>query len=113
VDVRYTRKALLMVIHRYTPEAGVRKLEQEIGAICRKIVRKVLKEGKDKTYLVTSKKVPKYLGVPRFKYGVAETHNQVGLVTGLAWTEAGGEMRVTAVTRMPGKGKLIITGGYR
>jgi len=110
VDVRFTRKALLMVIHRYTREAGVRKLEQEIGAICRKIVRKVLKEGKDKTYLVTSKKVPKYLGVPRFKYGVAETHDQVGLVTGLAWTEAGGEMLITEVTSMPGKGKLIITG---
>jgi len=110
VDVRFTSKALLMVIHRYTREAGVRKLEQEVNAICRKIARKVLKKGKDAKFLVTSKNVPKYLGQPRFKYGTAESHDQVGLVTGLAWTEVGGEMLITEVTSMPGKGKLIITG---
>ncbi|AKU90228.1 endopeptidase La [Vulgatibacter incomptus] len=110
VDVRFTKKALLMVIHRYTREAGVRKLEQELNAISRKIARRVLKVGKEKKFLVTSKNVPKYLGVPRFKYGAAEAHDQIGLVTGLAWTEVGGEMLVTEVTSMPGKGKLIITG---
>ncbi|HEY0840397.1 MAG TPA: endopeptidase La, partial [Vulgatibacter sp.] len=110
VEVKFTSKALLMVIHRYTREAGVRKLEQEINAICRKIARKVLKKGKDARFVVTSKNVPRYLGQPRFKYGTAETHDQVGLVTGLAWTEVGGEMLITEVTSMPGKGKLIITG---
>ncbi|HWV38648.1 MAG TPA: endopeptidase La [Vulgatibacter sp.] len=110
VDVRFTSKALLMVIHRYTREAGVRNLEREINAICRKIARKVLKKGKEARFLVTSKNVPKYLGQPRFKHGTAESHDQVGLVTGLAWTEVGGEMLITEVTSMPGKGKLIITG---
>ncbi len=110
VDVKFTNKALLTTIHRYTREAGVRKLEQEINAVCRKIARKVLKQGKDKKFVVTSKNIPRYLGVPRFKYGVAETHDQVGLVTGLAWTEVGGEMLVTEVSSVPGKGKLIITG---
>ena len=110
VNVKFTRQGLLTIIHRYTREAGVRRLEQEINAICRKIARKVLKKGKDRAFVVNSKTVEKYLGPPRFKYGTAETQDQVGLVTGLAWTETGGEMLVTEVTTFPGKGKLIITG---
>src|SRR5262249_49330157 len=110
VDTEFSTKALKTIIHQYTREAGVRKLEQEINGVARKVAKSVVKHGKDRKFRITSKNVPRYLGVPRFKHGLAEAHDQVGLVTGLAWTELGGELLVTEVTTMPGKGKLIITG---
>ena len=110
VDVTFTRKALRTTVNRYTREAGVRKLEQEINNVSRKIARETLKRGKQTKFRVTSKNVGKYLGIPRFKHGLAETENQVGLVTGLAVTEFGGDVLMVEVTAMPGKGKLIITG---
>ncbi len=110
VDVRFTPKALRTIVHHYTKESGVRSLEREIAGVCRKIAKDVLAHGKDRKIVVTSKKLSRYLGPQRFRYGVAESYDQVGLVTGLAWTELGGELLVTEVTVMPGKGKLIITG---
>jgi ATP-dependent Lon protease len=110
VDVRFTRRALRLIVHRYTKEAGVRNLEREIATISRKIAKDVLAQGKEQKFVVTSKKLLKYLGPPKHRYGVAETEHQIGLCTGLAWTELGGELLTTEVTAMPGKGKLIITG---
>jgi ATP-dependent Lon protease len=110
VDVSFTQKALRLIVHRYTKEAGVRNLEREIATISRKIAKDVLKDGKERKFVVTSKKLLKYLGPQKHRYGVAETEHQVGLCTGLAWTELGGELLTTEVTAMPGKGKLIITG---
>lgn len=105
--------AIKMLIRRYTKEAGVRNLEREIGSVCRKIAREIaeLEEGKEKSKsVITSKNLPKYLGPPKFRYGVAEENDEVGITTGLAWTEVGGELLQTEVTIMPGKGRLIITG---
>jgi ATP-dependent Lon protease len=110
VDVTFTKQALRSLVHNYTKESGVRNLERELASICRKIAKDVLKNGKDQRFRVTSKKLGKFLGPHKYRYGVAETHDQVGLVTGLAWTELGGELLTTEVIVMPGKGKLIITG---
>jgi ATP-dependent Lon protease len=111
VDVEFKRAAVKALIHRYTRESGVRSLEREVGAIYRKIAKDVLKhEGADKSYVVTNKLVQKYLGPPRYRHGVAEEEDQIGLTTGLAWTELGGELLTVEATVMPGKGKLMITG---
>ena len=110
VDVKFTKKALRGIIHSYTKEAGVRRLEREIAAVSRKLATDVLKNGKTERRLVTEKKLQKYLGPPRHRFGQVEAEDQIGLVTGLAWTELGGELLTTEVSVMPGKGKLIITG---
>jgi ATP-dependent Lon protease len=112
VPITWKRSALKILVHKYTKESGVRSLEREIGSICRKIAKDVLKTGQldGKTYLVTVKLVQKYLGPPRYRYGTAEEQDQVGLTTGLAWTELGGELLTVEATVMPGKGKLTITG---
>jgi ATP-dependent Lon protease len=110
IDVTITDAALRAVIQRYTREAGVRNLEREISSVCRKIARDVLKRGKDRKIKVTEKRVPRYLGVWKFRPGKAEERDEIGLVTGLAWTSVGGEILMTEVTIMPGRGKLIITG---
>ncbi|MHB8416660.1 MAG: endopeptidase La [Myxococcales bacterium] len=110
VDLQFSNRALRTIIHRYTKESGVRNLEREIASICRKVAKEVLKHGKDQKIRVTEKRLEKFLGPPKYRYGVAEAHDQIGLVTGLAWTELGGELLTTEVTVMPGKGKLIITG---
>jgi ATP-dependent Lon protease len=103
--------ALKLLIHRYTKESGVRSLEREISSVCRKLARDSLKNGnKEKGYVVGPKKVKKLLGPPRFRYGTAELTDQVGLTTGLAWTELGGELLTIEATVLPGKGKLMITG---
>jgi ATP-dependent Lon protease len=81
-----------------------------VASVCRKVAKRVLKEGRDKTYKIDAKQIPKYLGIPKFRYGKVEERDEVGLTTGLAWTEFGGELLTTEVTVMPGKGKLIITG---
>jgi ATP-dependent Lon protease len=109
VNVRVTDKAIRAVINRYTRESGVRSLEREISSIFRKVARDILKNGK-RDMVVNRKAAMKYLGVPRFRFGVAERENQVGIVMGLAWTEMGGELLTTEATVMPGKGKLILTG---
>jgi ATP-dependent Lon protease len=98
------------IIQRYTREAGVRNLEREISSICRKVARKVVVEGKTFTEEVTQAKVTEYLGVPRFRPSLAEEKNEVGIATGLAWTEVGGEILVTEATLMPGRGRLTLTG---
>jgi ATP-dependent Lon protease len=111
VPVEFTRKGLMELIHRYTKESGVRGLEREIATLCRKVAKDVLRSGnREEKQRVTSKRVHKLLGPPRFRYGKTEERDEVGLVTGLAWTEVGGELLQTEVTVMPGKGKLILTG---
>jgi ATP-dependent Lon protease len=103
-------EAIQTIIQRYTREAGVRNLEREISSICRKVARKVVVEGRTFKEDVTAEKVTEYLGVPRFRPSVAEEQNEVGIATGLAWTEVGGELLVSEATLMPGKGKLTLTG---
>ena len=98
------------IIRRYTREAGVRSLEREIASICRKVARKVVMEGKGFTEDITSEKITEYLGVPKYRPMLAEEQNEVGIATGLAWTEAGGELLLTEATLMPGKGTLTLTG---
>jgi ATP-dependent Lon protease len=112
VGVEFKRSALKALVHKYTKESGVRSLEREVGSICRKIAKDVLKNGQveGKTYVVDRKLVQKYLGPPRFRYGTAEEEDQIGLTTGLAWTELGGELLTVEAQVMPGKGKLTITG---
>ncbi len=109
-NVTFSDDAYQTVVRRYTREAGVRSLEREIASICRKIARKVVTDGKTFSESVTSDRVTEYLGVPKYRPLVAEEKNEVGIATGLAWTEAGGELLVTEATLMPGKGKLTLTG---
>jgi ATP-dependent Lon protease len=99
------------IVRYYTREAGVRNLEREIAKICRKVVKDILLTGSDKkSVTVTPKTLEKYLGVKRFRYGRAEEHDQIGQVTGLAWTEVGGELLRIEAALMPGKGRLTHTG---
>jgi len=109
-NVTFTDEAIQTLIQRYTREAGVRNLEREISSICRKVARKVVGEGKGFSEEMTTDKVTQYLGVPRFRPTLAEPHNEVGIATGLAWTEVGGEILVTEATLMPGRGHLTLTG---
>jgi ATP-dependent Lon protease len=111
VPVTFKRGALKLLVRRYTKESGVRSLEREIASVFRKIAKEVLKDGLDgKTWTVTEKQIQRYLGPPKFRYGTAEQQDQIGLATGLAWTELGGELLTVEATVMPGKGKLTITG---
>ncbi|MCL4849734.1 MAG: endopeptidase La, partial [Acidobacteria bacterium] len=109
-NIQFADEAFQTIIQRYTREAGVRNLEREISSICRKVARKVVVEGAGFTEAITGEKVTEYLGVPRFRPTEAEEKNEVGIATGLAWTEAGGEILVTEATLMPGKGTLTLTG---
>jgi ATP-dependent Lon protease len=102
--------AVLAVVRHYTKEAGVRNLEREIAAICRKVAVEVVKRDRNAQVRVSGKSLAKYLGPPRYRYGKAEKGSGIGIATGLAWTELGGELLATEVTVMPGKGKLTITG---
>jgi len=106
----FAEGAMQAIIQRYTREAGVRSLEREISSICRKVARKVVVEGMEFSEEITPDKVTEYLGVPRFRASEAEEQNEVGVATGLAWTEVGGEILVTEATLMPGKGTLTLTG---
>ena len=106
----FTDEAFQTIIQRYTREAGVRSLEREISSVCRKVARKVVDEGKQFSEQFTAEKITEYLGVPRFRPSMAEEQNEVGVATGLAWTEAGGELLVTEATLMPGGGRLTLTG---
>ena len=104
--------ALKTLIRRYTREAGVRSLEREIAKLARKAVKEILM-GTTKTAKVTPENVEHYLGVPKYRYGEAELEDQVGVVTGLAWTEVGGEILTVEGVMMPGKGKMSVTGNLR
>ncbi len=106
----FTDNALLGVIRHYTKEAGVRNLEREIAAICRKVAVEVVRKDRNAHIQVGSKSLHKYLGPVKFRYGKADAEVKIGVTTGLAWTELGGELLATEVTIMPGKGQLIITG---
>ncbi|MGA9524188.1 MAG: endopeptidase La [Myxococcaceae bacterium] len=109
LNVRITDKAVRTLINRYTRESGVRSLEREISSVFRKVARELLKQGQHDV-VVDRKLAMKYLGPPRYRFGMAEREDQVGIVMGLAWTEMGGELLTTEATAMPGKGKLILTG---
>jgi ATP-dependent Lon protease len=105
-----TRAAVLDIIQHYTREAGVRNLEREISKICRKVVKSLLLKSRVSSIRITPKAMQKYLGVRRFRYGKAEDNDQVGQVTGLAWTEVGGELLTIEAAVVNGKGKLTHTG---
>jgi ATP-dependent Lon protease len=109
-NISFSDEAFQAIIQRYTREAGVRNLEREISSICRKVARKVVVEGKGFSEEITPDKVTQYLGVPRYRSTMAEESNEIGIATGLAWTEVGGEILVTEATLMPGKGHLTLTG---
>jgi len=107
-----TDDALLMIIRRYTREAGVRSLERELAKLSRKIIKELL-TSKKKTIKITVKNLDEYLGVPKHRFGETESKNLVGVVTGLAWTEVGGELLTIEGVMMPGKGKMTVTGNLR
>ncbi len=109
-QVEISDSALLNIVRHYAKEAGVRNLEREVATICRKTAVEVLKSEHPAKVTVSGKNLAKFLGPPRYRFGKAEGEHRVGLATGLAWTELGGELLTTEVTVMPGKGKLIITG---
>ena len=110
-DIQLTDGAILEIIRRYTREAGVRNLERSIASLCRKVARDRLKKNlKTKKYRINAQAVLGYLGTPKYRYGLAEEQDEIGLTTGLAWTEVGGELLQIETTLMPGAGKLIITG---
>jgi ATP-dependent Lon protease len=109
-ELKISDAAIRDVVRHYTREAGVRNLEREISKICRKVVKDELLATKKKKINVTPKTLEKYLGVHRFRYGLAEEYDQVGQVTGLAWTEVGGELLTIEAAVVPGKGKTVFTG---
>ncbi len=107
-----SEEGLRQVIRRYPREAGVRNLVRELATLARKAVKELLTT-KKKTVKVTQESVDQYLGVPRYRYGEAELEDQVGVVTGLAWTEVGGEILTIEGVMMPGKGRMTVTGNLR
>jgi ATP-dependent Lon protease len=109
-NIAFTDNAILGLIRHYTKEAGVRNLEREIASVCRKVAVEVVKKDRNTHIQVGSKSLHKYLGPIKYRYGKAEGEQKIGVTTGLAWTELGGELLATEVTVMPGKGQLIITG---
>ena len=110
---RIEDSALKTLIRRYTREAGVRNLEREISNLARKAVKEILLGKKEKQVVVTEANIADYLGVPKYRYGEAELEDQVGAVTGLAWTEVGGELLTIEGVMMPGKGRMTVTGNLR
>ena len=109
-EVSIAESALRDIVRYYTREAGVRSLEREISKICRKVVKMLLLKKQEKKISVTHKNLDKFLGVRRYSFGIAEKENQVGQVTGLAWTEVGGELLTIEAVAIPGKGKTTFTG---
>jgi ATP-dependent Lon protease len=108
-EFELTDGALRDIVRYYTREAGVRNMEREIAKLCRKAVTEIIK-GKSAKVVVTPENLEEYLGVRRFKYGLAETEDQVGVVTGLAWTEVGGDLLSIEALKLPGKGRMKTTG---
>ncbi len=109
-EISISEDAVRNIVRYYTREAGVRNLEREIAKICRKVVKEILLEKDVTAAEVDAENLEKYLGVQRFRFGLAEEHDQVGQVTGLAWTEVGGELLTIETAVMPGKGKHSVTG---
>jgi len=109
-NVKFNDDAITALIRSYTREAGVRNLEREIGNVCRKVARKVVKEGENYNTMITQGNVNDFLGVIKFRDTLAHERSEVGLVTGLAWTEVGGSILSTEATVVDGKGKLTLTG---
>jgi ATP-dependent Lon protease len=109
-NIEFSDQAILTIIRHYTREAGVRNVEREIASICRKVAVEVVKTDRNARVRVSASSVAKFLGPPKFRYGIAETEPQIGVATGLAWTELGGELLGVEVTIVPGRGKLTITG---
>jgi ATP-dependent Lon protease len=109
-NITFTDEAIQHIIRSYTREAGVRNLEREIGNVCRKVARKVVKEGANYMIALTDQNVNDFLGVLKFRDTLAHEKSEVGLVTGLAWTEVGGSILSTEATVVDGKGKLTLTG---
>lgn len=109
-EISVTEEALRDVCRYYTREAGVRSLEREISKICRKVVKSLVLRSRASKIVVNAKNLDKYLGVRKYSFGVAEKANQIGQVTGLAWTEVGGELLTVEAVALPGKGKVMTTG---
>ena len=109
-ELQVAEGAIRDIIRYYSREAGVRSLEREISKICRKVVKDLVTKPRDKRIAVVPKNLDKYLGVRKYSFGMAEKENQVGQVTGLAWTEVGGELLTVEAALMPGKGKVQRTG---
>ncbi|THB65038.1 MAG: endopeptidase La [Gammaproteobacteria bacterium] len=109
-EIEIYQSAIRDIIRYYTREAGVRNLDREISKVCRKVVKDIQLNDSKKTVKVNSRNIGKYLGVKQFRYGLAEEEDRVGQVTGLAWTEVGGELLTIEATVMGGKGKLVNTG---
>src|SRR5487761_812212 len=109
-NIEFTDKALFGIIRHYTREAGVRNLEREVASVCRKVAVEVVKTDRNAHVKVSASSLAKYLGPAKFRYGIAETEPQIGVTTGLAVTELGGELLSVEVTIVPGRGKLTITG---
>lgn len=109
-EIEISSSAIHQIIRHYTREAGVRNLERDIANICRKVVKTILSNQREKMIRITDKNIEKYLGVKKFRYGLAEKFDQIGQVTGLAWTSVGGELLTIEASMMPGKGKTLHTG---
>ncbi len=109
-ELHVSRNAVLDIVRRYTREAGVRNLERELGTLCRKATKELLTHPQRGPMQITQRNLEKFLGVPRYRYGLAEEKSQVGAATGLAWTEVGGDILTIEATVVPGKGKQTFTG---
>ncbi|MCZ6751616.1 MAG: AAA family ATPase, partial [Acidobacteria bacterium] len=109
-NISFSDEALAAIVQSYTREAGVRNFEREIANVCRKVARRVVKEGRDLEVSVAPGNLADFLGVIKFRDTVAEKNNEVGLAVGLAWTEVGGQILTTEATLMDGKGRLTLTG---
>jgi ATP-dependent Lon protease len=112
VECEIEQSALVSIIRRYTREAGVRNLEREISNVARKAVKQIV-TGKTLAVKVTDENIADFLGVPRYRYGEVEAEDQVGVVTGLAWTEVGGELLTIEGVMMPGRGRMTVTGNLK
>ncbi len=110
-QLQISENAIRKIIRQYTREAGVRNLERELASICRKSAREIVRDNEKKNKIkINTQNLPGYLGIPRFRYGNAEKEDQIGAVTGLAWTEVGGDVLTIEVALLKGKGQLILTG---
>jgi ATP-dependent Lon protease len=109
-DLQFTDSGIQSVIRNYTREAGVRNLEREISAVCRKVTRSVVRSGGHGAVTLDAENVANYIGIARFRSSRQNEKNEIGVVTGLAWTEVGGEILLTEAMLMPGKGDLKLTG---